>query len=207
MIKDDNMNRERGFIVEGYQFFTQEEAKKAAQELAKIKILDEKLDETNTDMVLSLYKKAREQQTFETEIGLAYLRNLQIYLIGEKVISPEELPLPVYYSKHNWEKESVRIKEEYRAEEEEISKKAEEQVNKAKEAARKAKDKSRFYVVTICVLIFMVIGMFLITLTGNNENILNYKTVITNRYAEWEQELTEREAAIREKEAKLQSEE
>lgn len=201
------MNREQGFIVEGYQFFTQEEAKKAAQELAKIKILDEKLDETNTDMVLALYKKAREQQTFETQIGLTYLRNLQIHLIGEKALGPEELPLPVYYSKHNWEKESVRIKEEYRAEEEEINKKAEEQVNRAKEAARKAKDQSRFYVATICVLIFMVIGMFIITLTGNNENILNYKTVITNRYAEWEQDLTEREAAVREKEAKLQLEE
>ena len=88
------MNREQGFIVEGYQFFSQEEAKKAAQELAKIKILDEKLDDTNTEMVLALYKKAREQQTFETQIGFTYLRNLQTYLIGEKAIGPEELPNP-----------------------------------------------------------------------------------------------------------------
>ena len=54
------------------------------------------------------------------------------------------------------------------------------------------------------VLAVMVVIMFLISLTGKNENILNYKNVITNRYAEWEQELTEREAVIRQKETELE---
>lgn len=201
------MDREQGFIVEGYQFFSQEEAKKAAQELAKIKVLDGKLDETNLEMVLAVYKMALEQQTFETQVGLTYLRNLQTHLIGEKALNPEDYPLPIPYSKHNWEKESIRIKEEYQAEEEEIRKNAKEQIERAQATVKKVKERSRFYILTICVLIAMVIGMFVISLTGNNENILNYKTVITNRYAQWEQELTEREAAIREKEAQLQSKE
>ena len=44
-------------------------------------------------------------------------------------------------------------------------------------------------------------------ISGKNANILNYEKVLTNRYAGWEQELTEREAAIREKERALHLEE
>jgi hypothetical protein len=53
------------------------------------------------------------------------------------------------------------------------------------------------------VLAVMVVGMFLITLTGKNENILNYKRVITNQYAQWEQDLSQREEAVRQKELEL----
>ena len=45
--------------------------------------------------------------------------------------------------------------------------------------------------------------MFLITLKSDNPNILNYKQVLTNQYASWEQNLTERENRIREKEQEL----
>ena len=38
---------------------------------------------------------------------------------------------------------------------------------------------------------------------ADNPNILNYKTAVLNEYAEWEQDLKEREAVIREKELEL----
>ena len=56
-------------------------------------------------------------------------------------------------------------------------------------------------------LVLLVIAMFAITLTGKNPNILNYERALTDQYAGWEQELTEREAAVREKERALQREE
>ena len=40
--------------------------------------------------------------------------------------------------------------------------------------------------------------MFIITGTSKNPTIINYETELINRYSAWEQELTEREAAIRE---------
>ena len=45
--------------------------------------------------------------------------------------------------------------------------------------------------------------MFTITIRSDNPNILNYKRVITDKYAQWEQELTERENAVREREREL----
>ena len=53
------------------------------------------------------------------------------------------------------------------------------------------------------LLAVLVAGMFLITLKSDNPNILNYKQVLTNQYASWEQNLTERENRIREKEQEL----
>ncbi len=198
------MNLEDGFLVEGYRFYSKEEAEKALRELAKIKVLDEKLDAENFDAVKALYLKAVSQQAFETQIGFDYLRNIQRYLISKKVLKPEENPLPVLYSKTMQEEEAVHIKEEYQAFEKELREETGKQIDKERELAKQAKATCRTFMILSGVLAVMVVIMFLISLTGKNENILNYKNVITNRYAEWEQELTEREAVIRQKETELE---
>lgn len=194
---------EQEFLVEGYRFLSTEEAKKAARELAKIKALDEKLDEDNHAAVKALYIKAVDQQVFETQIGFAYLRNLQSYLITEGALLPDEKPLPVLYSKMQQEEEISRIKEEYYTREKELEKVTEGKLAAQKKLVLEAKQKCRSFMIVSAVLAVMVAGMFLITLTGKNETILNYKKAITNQYAEWEQELQEREAAVRRKELEL----
>ena len=45
--------------------------------------------------------------------------------------------------------------------------------------------------------------MFIIASKSENDNIINYKNNITNRYAEWQQSLTERENIVRQKEKEL----
>jgi hypothetical protein len=55
------------------------------------------------------------------------------------------------------------------------------------------------------ILVVMVLVMFFIALSGNQPNILNYRRVITDEYANWEQELTEREAQLREKEKEIKT--
>ena len=49
-----------------------------------------------------------------------------------------------------------------------------------------------------------MIAMLIIAGVSDNPNILNYERVLQDRYAEWEMELNEREAKIREKERSLQ---
>ena len=53
------------------------------------------------------------------------------------------------------------------------------------------------------VLAIAVGGMFYIAYTSDNPNVLNYKRNLVNKYAQWEQELSEREKVIREKERNL----
>ena len=51
---------------------------------------------------------------------------------------------------------------------------------------------------------FLVLAMFVITLRGSTPNVINYKIALTNQYAAWEQELTQREKAVKEKEQELE---
>ena len=46
--------------------------------------------------------------------------------------------------------------------------------------------------------------MFLITATSGQTTILNYEKKLQDRYAQWEQQLTQREKSIREEEQELE---
>ena len=53
------------------------------------------------------------------------------------------------------------------------------------------------------LLALAMLAMFIISLNSDYPNIINYERAVTDRYAAWEQELTEREKVIREKEREL----
>ena len=64
-------------------------------------------------------------------------------------------------------------------------------------------EKLRLSLVANAVLIVLVILLFVISQTGSNPTVLNYKTNIINQYTSWEQELEQREKVVEEKEAQL----
>ena len=53
------------------------------------------------------------------------------------------------------------------------------------------------------VMVIAIIAMFIITLNSDQPNVLNYERNLQNKYATWEQELTQREQTVREKEREL----
>ena len=63
--------------------------------------------------------------------------------------------------------------------------------------------KLRYSILGNVILVCLVIILFAIALTGENANAINYRNAIVNEYSEWEQELTERENTVREKEREL----
>ena len=65
--------------------------------------------------------------------------------------------------------------------------------------------KSKF-IISILINLLLTIavgGMFAIAMTNDQPNILNYERALVNKYATWEQELTEKENEIREREREL----
>jgi hypothetical protein len=83
-------------------------------------------------------------------------------------------------------------------------------VERVKASTKKTKPKpTREYVsrkisiIFNIVLVILVAIMFCISFTGSNPTILNYEKAIQNRYVQWEEELSEREAVIRDKEKEL----
>ena len=175
--------QKREYIVDGFLFFSQEDASAAREELKKAKYLKRHLEYHSAETVRELYRKALEERTFQTPVGLAFVNELRERLIEEGVEEFDIEPIPVYYD--------VTL-------------------NKVREGAAKREDKEepprkgangfKLSVALNVILGLLVAGMFYVAMTGNNPNILNYENAIVNKYAAWEQELTAREQAVREKE-------
>lgn len=194
---------EQKYIIDGFEFYSEEDAKAATEELAKVHALNAKIDVNNLVAMKAVYLKAVEQNIFETQIGIAYLKNLQNYLISKGVLGEHEKPVPITYTKNSVALKNQMLTEEYDALRTKMLKDYDKRIDAEKTKAKKAQETAKNRTIFCVVLAVMVAVMFVISLTGKNPTILNYKSAITNQYSEWEQNLTEREKVIREKESQL----
>lgn len=177
------------YEAEGYAFYSQKDAELATQERKKAEYLKAHMDFSDPESVLRIYKKAVNERIFKTPVGISCLKEIQLYLKGCEGIASEEIPaVPLYVSYEN-----------------EVRENANPAKNRIQPSATKEKKKNGYTVSVILniVLVIAVIAMFVITLNAEHPNILNYERALTNKYSNWEQQLTQREQAIREKELEL----
>lgn len=181
----DTMQDKR--VVEGYRFLSEEDAELARQEKKKIDYLEKYMDYQMPENVLRVYKKALAERIFKTPVGYDYLKRMQTYLRKCGMVDEEEIPPVVLQSVY-----TTRMRENY---------------SPARQRIKPAKEKKpQWPVISLIANIILAIGiaaMFGIALKSDNPNILNYETQLVNKYASWEQELTEREKVVREKEKEL----
>lgn len=182
-------------VAEGFSFYTDKDAEMAELEHKKIEYLETRMDYSDPEKILKIYDKAIHDRVFKTPVGLFYLKQIQDYLLQQETITPEEVAaIPLYQS----------FAGEVRSEQNP----ARNRVKPSDDKEKQEKKASAFSISIILNLLLTaaVIAMFAIALNANQPNILNYEKKITNRYAAWEQELTEREQMIREKERELKIE-
>lgn len=177
------------WVVSGFQFLTEQDAKQAQAEVEKIQKLEEKLDYKNPNMVLMVYNKAIENRLFKTPVGYEFLRKLQKLSKDNPAVKEEVQNIPVT-NVFQLRDSTAPIVEKIKA-----SKKP---VKKKKELFSKNTS-----IMLNVVLLLLVAVMFWISTTGANPTVLNYEKNLQNKYAAWEQELQERESTVREKEREL----
>lgn len=167
----------------GYEFASLDDAILAQSEKKKIDFIKENLDRGDADTVKALYDKAIEGEYFKTPVGIVFLSEMREYLIDTLDFTEDEvraIPLKVRYDNKK---------------------------TPSAETKKKPKEKVGPLFVSVILNIALFIGviiMFWIALHTEQPNILNYETAITNRYAAWEQDLTERERAVKEAERNLE---
>lgn len=178
------------FLVDQYLFETEEEYELAQSEKKKIQYIDEHTDYRAVENVAVLYKRLIETSMFQTPVGYAYLERLREFLVrsGAKTDNLPSIPIKAKISlggRKQLLKENRYLKEE---------------IEKGK--------RRNLITIFICIaLVVVVIALFAIAFTSDNPNILNYENAIQDKYAAWEQELTERENVVREKELALEIDE
>lgn len=184
------MDTKQNLSVGGYVFYTERDAALAEAELKKIDYVEARVDYNNPESILKIYTKMVDERIFKTPIGLQYLNKIREYLLQSPEIDPEDVTEIRLYTNFG---SGVRDKGEQ----------VQNRIKRIEKNRDEVKDKLTVSIILNVLLVGAIVVMFLITLKSDNPNIINYKKAITNQYASWEQELTEREEAIREKEKEL----
>jgi hypothetical protein len=179
------------YVVEGYTFYTEKDAELAKVELQKKEYLHSRIDYDKPESVLRIYDKAVDDRIFKTPLGLDFLKEIREYLLKCPDIPNEKVrAVPVTANFEGVVREQASPAR-----------------TRIKPSDKKTKDaKAQALLISVMlniVLVIAVIAMFAITLNADQPNVLNYEKVLTDRYASWEQQLTEREEAVREKEREL----
>ncbi|MBO4903353.1 MAG: hypothetical protein J5518_11225 [Lachnospiraceae bacterium] len=190
--------------INGYDFQNEEDVDIAREELNKIQYISDKLTD-DPAAILTVYNKMIDSKIFITPIGVEYLRQLQGYLLRSSEIDDaqvQDVPVLISYQEALHYKDVEQALQQARQQQgrELPKKKAEEPESNTD----KIKRRYRFSLITIAVLAVMVIAMFVIALNSNTPNIINYRTEIENEYADWAQQLSEKEEELRERENALQ---
>lgn len=177
--------------VDGYLFLTEKDAQLARAEEQRIAYLEERIDYSSPESIRYIYEKTIHERLFKTPVGLRYLKKLRDFLLSRPEIDPESvMEIPLYVAFDGGLREQTSP--------------ARTRVTPSKKRD-KDKEKNRFLlsVALNVMLVIAIIAMFAISFASDQPNIVNYERVITDKYASWEQELTEREQAVREKEREL----
>lgn len=174
------MNRENQ--VKDYLFSNTQDVLMAQEELEKIEKLEPKIGQADIELLYKLYNKSIEKRTFQTPVGLEFMLKVKKILDNNPNTPGEVVPIPLY----------TTFDLTTRREQEAIQKRQQFMVKKKNDDAKKLKTS----IIVNVVLALIVVAMFFIATTGKNPNILNYENAIINKYAEWEQELRERENRI-----------
>ena len=175
--------------VSGFLFSNTEEINAAKKEAKAVQYLKERLKGRTPEAARSMYEQILSQGLFHTAVGYSFLKDLQESLIASGMT--EVSPIPV---------DNVVIKQAEAAPLADAGSAPNPRLEK--KLKNLSSQLSTMRVVAV-VCIVMVISMFAITLTSKSPTILDYETKILDKYATWEQELTEREAAVSAREADL----
>lgn len=173
----------------GFDFYTENDGRRAQAEQRQIEYLEARIDYTRPESILHVYDKAIQEQLFKTPVGLMYLKKLQDFLLKQPQIAAERVrAIPLY-----------DIYTDVQSQSGDVAKLSPQAMRK------KEREATRFQISVVLnvLLVIAICAMFVISFTSNQPNIFNYERALQDRYASWEQELTEREQAVREKEREL----
>lgn len=186
----------------GFAFPDEKMMEKALKEAEGIRYVKNSADLTDPQVVFNVYRQMVNQRLFETPVGYSFLYELQENLWTNPAISNDTIPpipvaavskdAPAAQRARAEQPQSVpRIRTEVKTK---IVHKTE-----VKNVDYKIKFKA---CMSVCaVLLLIVIGMFAVTATSGNINIVNYENALIEKYEHWETQLNEREEKLREREA------
>lgn len=178
------MAKNSELVVDGFLFEDEDLRAEARKESEGVRYMKTHVNLEYPDRVLQIYQQMISQEMFQTQVGYAYLRDLQDYLYTMPQV-PNEKVAPIRVRK------TVKVSD------------ASGTTEQLREENQKSRRAFRFSLVVNFVAAAVILIMFMIAMSSNSPTVLNYENELQNKYASWEQELQKREAAVLEKERTL----
>lgn len=172
-------------IVEGFVFPSYKEAQIAQKEQVNIEAIRKRMKGADGKTQYELYCKLMERDMFKTMVGYSFLYEQRHHLMEQYGYREQELP---------------NIELPKRMEYDKVA-----QLNQGKletKIQHLNMIKTRM-TITIVALIFIIVGMFIIAAANPNVGYINTENKILNKYSAWQEDLEQREAAVKEKEEQL----
>lgn len=176
-------------VVEGYKFNSIRDYEKALKEYENIQIIKSKLNPDDIEELHKVYNKMINKSYFSTPVGLCFLHEMRDYIHENKPdIDLSVISVPA----SNASKNSVvdeRLKNKY------------DKLIDERTALLRARKRLTIAVVT---LVIIVVGMIFIVITNENLGYFNAEEKVLDKYSSWqerlqnwENELIEREDALK----------
>ncbi|MCI8643177.1 MAG: hypothetical protein HFG79_06805 [Lachnospiraceae bacterium] len=182
------MKEKERFVVDEYSFGTKAEWEEAKREEESIQYIRAKTNLSDPQTVYKVYCGLVEKKTFTTPVGTAFLLELRAGLLRAGKEAGEIPGIPVTLPRRK--KKSA----------EDFSRELE---DKSRLLLEQCQVKLRNMRIVTFFLGFVIVVMFLIAVFGPNSPLEDAEVKAQNKYAAWEQELKEREDAVKEKEREL----
>ncbi len=177
---------DKKFAFMGHTFEDEKQLLLAKKEAEAIEYLRAKTDFNNGEMLIRLYHRIIDNKMMETEIGVDFLVEIRKRIIEMGIMKEEQL------------KEIPELKKR------KAKKKAAEKKSRELLLIEKVKRQNAVLVVVCLFLSALVIGMFVILLTGKRSPLaIRYEEELVNKYASWAQDLTQRENELNDRIAEL----
>ncbi len=172
-------------IVEGFVFPSYKEAQIAQKEQVNIEAIRKRVQGSDGGTLYELFCKLIERDMFKTMVGYSFLYELRRQLMEEYGYEQHDLPNVNLPKRMDYDKVT--------------------QFNQGKMESKiqhLLMLKTRMTIMII-VLVCVIVGMFIVAATNENVGYINTEHKILNKYSAWQEELERREAAVKEKEEKL----
>lgn len=172
---------DKKFTFQGYTFDDEKQLIAAKKEAEAIEYLRSKTDFNNLNNLLKVYNRMLDRDMMETVVGIKFLEEIRGILVRSGMFKEEQI------------REVPPLKEEKKEKKRaEIQKRSRDRV-----LLEKSERQNTMLKITCFFLVVLVIGMFVITLTGVRSPLaIRYEEELINKYASWAEELSEKEEAL-----------
>lgn len=182
------MKQKERFVIDGYSYETKAEWEEVKREEESIRYIRAKTDLSDPEKAYKVYCGLAEKKTFITPAGLDFLTELRNGLLRAGRTEDELPGIPVTLPRRKGKAAAA------------FSQEAE---GKNKLLADYYRNKLKNARIVMAVLAAVIGIMFLITIFGPDSPLVDAEIKLQDKYASWEQELREREDAVRAKEREL----